>query len=249
MGIFYLGPLCGPLFAPIIGGALTQGLGWRSTQWFQTIYGFGVFLAILFFLPETHHILPPVTAIIEEEALAIATTADNEKSNRPTLSRSVSRRSVKSAAVTTRKYLLLAKRIFIDPLLIIRYLRFPPVALTVSYASVAFGCLYFLNISVETTFSGPPYNFGTIEVGLLYISNSLGYLVMSLLGGPWVDRIMTREAKRAKRYTPSGKLILLPEDRMGENVWLGAFLMPAALLWYGWTGQYLRTTICNTYGF
>jgi len=174
---------------------------------------------------------------MEEEALADTTTTDAEKTTRPTLSRSVSRRSVKSAAVTTRKYLLLAKRLFIDPLLIIRYLRFPPVALTVSYASVAFGCLYFLNISVETTFSGPPYNFGTIEVGLLYISNSLGYLVMSLLGGPWVDHIMTREAKRAKRYTQSGKLILLPEDRMGENVWLGAFLMPAALLWYGWAAQ------------
>ena len=35
MGIFYLGPLCGPLLAPIIGGALNEGLGWRSVQWFQ----------------------------------------------------------------------------------------------------------------------------------------------------------------------------------------------------------------------
>lgn len=35
IGIFYLGPLCGPLIAPIVGGLLTQGLGWRSTQWFQ----------------------------------------------------------------------------------------------------------------------------------------------------------------------------------------------------------------------
>jgi MFS family permease len=27
MGIFFLGPLCGPGIAPIIGGALTQGFG------------------------------------------------------------------------------------------------------------------------------------------------------------------------------------------------------------------------------
>jgi len=46
---------------------------------------------------------------------------------------------------------------------------------------------------------------------------------------------MAREAKRANRLTPSGKLIYLPEDRMRENAWLGAVLMPAALLWYGWT--------------
>src|SRR6516164_1823340 len=31
-GIFYLGPLTGPLLAPIIGGALTQEFGWRSTM-------------------------------------------------------------------------------------------------------------------------------------------------------------------------------------------------------------------------
>ncbi|KAL2156993.1 hypothetical protein VTH06DRAFT_8825, partial [Thermothelomyces fergusii] len=39
MGIFYLGPLVGPLCAPIIGGALTEGFGWRATMWFLTIYG------------------------------------------------------------------------------------------------------------------------------------------------------------------------------------------------------------------
>jgi hypothetical protein len=31
MGIFYLGPVYGPGITPIIGGALTQSLGWRST--------------------------------------------------------------------------------------------------------------------------------------------------------------------------------------------------------------------------
>jgi multidrug resistance protein len=39
MGIFYLGPLCGPLFAPVIGGALTQKWHWRATMWFLAIYG------------------------------------------------------------------------------------------------------------------------------------------------------------------------------------------------------------------
>ena len=52
MGTFYLGPLMGPLFAPIIGGALAQRFGWRSTQWFLAIYG-GVLLIFIFFcLPE-----------------------------------------------------------------------------------------------------------------------------------------------------------------------------------------------------
>ncbi|KAF1736509.1 MFS antiporter QDR3 [Beauveria bassiana] len=39
MSMFYLGPLLGPLFAPIIGGALSQAFGWKSTMWFLAIYG------------------------------------------------------------------------------------------------------------------------------------------------------------------------------------------------------------------
>ena len=39
MGIFYLGPLCGPLLAPIIGGLLAERWGWRATMWCLSIYG------------------------------------------------------------------------------------------------------------------------------------------------------------------------------------------------------------------
>ena len=50
---------------------------------------------------------------------------------------------------------------------------------------------------------------------------------------------MAREAKRAGRRDPrNGGLHYLPEDRMGENVWIAAFMMPAALLTYGWTTNY-----------
>ncbi|KAH6634372.1 major facilitator superfamily domain-containing protein [Chaetomium sp. MPI-SDFR-AT-0129] len=53
MGVFFLGPLCGPGIAPIIGGALTDNLGWRSTLWFLVIFGGVLLLLIVFCLPET----------------------------------------------------------------------------------------------------------------------------------------------------------------------------------------------------
>jgi multidrug resistance protein len=63
MGIFFLGPLCGPGLAPIIGGALTQNLGWRSTLWFLAIFGGALLGLIIFFLPETlRHKTPTETA-------------------------------------------------------------------------------------------------------------------------------------------------------------------------------------------
>lgn len=58
MGIFYLGPLCGPLFAPIIGGALAEKFGWRSTQWFLAIYGGAVLVFLFFALPEVGLLYP-----------------------------------------------------------------------------------------------------------------------------------------------------------------------------------------------
>ncbi|CAO3639519.1 unnamed protein product [Cunninghamella blakesleeana] len=51
--IYSCGPLLGPALGPIIGGYLNLSLGWRSTLAFVAIYGFIIWLFILFFLPET----------------------------------------------------------------------------------------------------------------------------------------------------------------------------------------------------
>lgn len=228
MGIFYLGPLCGPLIAPIVGGALAQSLGWRSDMWFTTIYGAVLWFSILLFLPETLKSRVPIVA--EAEHQAVASEKGTAEDGRPTLSRTTTRQSVK---VKTKKYGAILHRCFLEPLAIILNLRVPAVALTVYYSSITFGCLYVLNISVQQTFSSAPYGFSTIIVGLLYIPNSLGYIAASIFGGKWVDSIMHREAKKANRYDEHGKLVFRPEDRMRENAWLGAMVYPAALIWYG----------------
>ncbi|KAL4962835.1 MFS transporter [Aspergillus stella-maris] len=226
MGIFYLGPLCGPLIAPIVGGALAQRWAWRSTMWFFSAYGGVVVALIILGLPETLKSTKPLFPPIEE-------SDDQPGSGDRRLSR-VSSRQVLGA---TTRWLKIAKIIFLDPLKIILYLRYLPVLLTVYYASITFGSLYVLNVSIETTFHRDPYNFSTIIVGLLYIPNSLGYVVSSIFGGRWIDKIMEREAKKANRYDEKGNLIFRPEDRMRENAWLGAMLYPAGLIWYGWTAD------------
>ncbi|KAF2271771.1 MFS general substrate transporter [Westerdykella ornata] len=247
LGLFYLGPLCGPLLAPIIGGALGQGFGWRSTQWFLVIYGAITLVLIIFGLPETlppennkprsattlpqHY--PPTTAPVQEK--------DSSNASPQTLTRISTRASV---AQNTKSLLVSTHRIFIEPLLVLTWLRYPPVALTVYYASITFGSLYFLNISLQWTFSAAPYSFSTFILGLLYIPGSLGYMVASLTGGQWIDRIMAREARKAQRYDSHGKLIYRPEDRMKENAWIAGAMWPLALIWYGWSAQYGVHWIC-----
>ncbi|KAL4908102.1 hypothetical protein BDW74DRAFT_174798 [Aspergillus multicolor] len=226
MGIFYLGPLCGPLIAPIVGGVLAQRWQWRSTMWFFCAYGALVVVLILLGLPET------LSKANQKSTMPAEPTPTEE-----TLSRRASRVSSVQTQVlsTTTRWLKLAKISFLDPLKIILYLRYLPVLLTVYYAAITFGSLYVLNVSIENSFGKDPYNFDTIIVGLLYIPNSLGYFVASLFGGRWIDKIMEREAKKANRYDEKGNLIFRPEDRMRENAWLGALLYPAGLIWYGWT--------------
>ena len=233
MGIFYLGPLCGPLISPILGGVLTQELGWRSSQWALSIFGGALILFILFCLPETLAARKPLIQAAEADVEANV----NEKSSelRPPLGRTTTTQSV---AIKSKTYLSVLRRAFLDPLRIILYLRFPAVAICVAYASITFGSLYMLNISVQRTFSGDPYNYSVIIVGLLYIPNSAGYFIASLFGGRWVDNIMHREARKAGRFDERGRLKFIPEDRMKENAWIGALLYPSALIMYGWTARY-----------
>ncbi|OTA80761.1 hypothetical protein M434DRAFT_86128 [Hypoxylon sp. CO27-5] len=221
MGYFYLGPLMGPLLAPIIGGALTEGFGWRSTVWFLTAYGAVVFVLVLFCVPETLAKRRP--------AAPVETPHSND------LSRVSTARSVQ---VYTKNAAAWLKRCFLDPLEVIMYLRFPAVAITVYYAAITFGSLYVLNISLQSAFSQAPYSYSAIIIGLLYLPSSLGYFAASMLGGRWIDRIMVRAAEKAQRYDANGKLIYLPEDRMRENAWISATLYPGALIWSGWTLQY-----------
>jgi multidrug resistance protein len=259
MGLFYLGPLCGPLLAPIIGGALSQGFGWRSTQWFLVAYGGVIVVLLTFVLPETLRRRKNVVVEAEQEATTAlkaeaaieaaqlargASRLETSHSIRPSLTRSTTRQSI---TLKTRKWLTVTKRIFLDPLKIILLLRFPAVAITVYYAAITFGSLYFLNISIESTFSRPPYNFSTLIVGLLYIPNSVGYFLASVFGGRWLDYIMKREAKKAGRLDEKGRLIFRPEDRMRENAWLAAIMFPGALIWYGWSvdkGVFWLVPVC-----
>ncbi|KAI5795159.1 major facilitator superfamily domain-containing protein [Geopyxis carbonaria] len=243
MGVFYLGPLCGPLLAPIIGGALTQQLGWRATQWFLAIFGVSLLVMMIFCLPETlTRTAPAPLAAVSEKAPEADTAADGPPNLTRTLSRISSRTRNRTRTLSANLMIL-----FVDPLRALKFMKFPPVLLTVYWASFTFGCLYILNVSLQTTFAKPPYNFSTLIIGLLYIPGSLGYFASSILGGRWNDIVMRRAALKRRAATaaenpevaadPDAPLEFRPEDRMGVNAYVAGALFPLALLWYGWVVQ------------
>jgi len=206
MTIFFMGPQLGPLVAPIIGGALANRWGWRSTMWFMLAFPAFVLVLHLFVVPETS---------VQSKKLP---GGSDEKSS-----------SKEGWLLNTFKML------FIDPFKAFLVLRYAAILLVVYSTSLTAVYLYVLNISMEAIFRRHPYNFSPFIVGLLYVPLSVGYLVGSLFGGRWHDYVMQRAARKAGRYDEVGKPILYPEDRMQENAWCAFLLAPAGLVWYGWS--------------
>lgn len=242
MGIFYLGPLMGPLIAPILAGVLGQKLGWRSTQWALTIYGVIICFLLVCFVPETLHRRTPAaakTTAIPRIATTDFETGEKQTLEPNTLARVMTKQSTRqSVKEKTSKFAKAMRRFWIEPWKPMLYLRFPAVVIIVYYAAITFGALYVLSVSIQQTFSKPPYNFSTLIIGLLYIPSALGYIIASPFGGKWCDHIMIREAKAAGRYDENGKLIFIPEDRMRENAYIAAAMYPCALVLYGWAAKY-----------
>lgn len=218
MGIFFLGPQLGPFLAPIIGGALADRWGWRSTMWFVVILAAAMLLMLFIILPET--------------------STRRETTWRMQVNEKIGGRNA------FMKTIILLRILLIDPFSALLVLRYPAMFLPMFYIGVVTIYFYILNISIQNTFASPPYNFSILIVGLLYIPSSLGYICGSIIGGRWMDYVMQREARKANRFDDNGRPKVYPEERMKENTWVGALLPVAALLWYGWTAEHGVYWLC-----
>ncbi|KAL8712487.1 MAG: hypothetical protein Q9220_003335 [cf. Caloplaca sp. 1 TL-2023] len=224
MGIFYLGPLVGgTTLGPVLGGILTETLGWRSTQWFLAIYGGLVFVLILFCLPETLEAKasrPPPHSQSQGEKATDKSTA--EWNGQPVTTAPEVQASIPPPHPPNSITQL--KSILFDPFRCLTYLRFPILSTTILLASITFGTLAFQSISVQDTFSSPPYSMSTLVVGLLYLPIGIGNVLGSIFGGRWSDYVMHRQARKAGRYDGEGNLVFWPEERARENAWVGVLL-------------------------
>lgn len=120
---------------------------------------------------------------------------------------------------------------FIRPTHAVVLLTYPPVALAICYSSICFCGIYFFNITITEMYSKEPYNFSSVIVGLMYIPNSVTYLLASIFGGKWNDWLIRRYASRH-----NGEMA--PESRISWNVITAMILYPPACLIFGWCLKY-----------
>ncbi|KAF7882708.1 uncharacterized protein EAF02_006071 [Botrytis sinoallii] len=148
-GIFFLSPMLGPFLAPIIAGEVAEKWGWRSTQWFQTIYGELILILLLFCLPET---LARRALVVEELAGGKIT------SHRPNFAPLPTSPSIQHRI---KRVVVILKNLLTDQLKILGYLQFPAVSITKT-----FGEPYnFSGVTVELTYI--PGSLGYIFAGFV----------------------------------------------------------------------------------
>lgn len=114
----------------------------------------------------------------------------------------------------------------IRPMKSIYFLKYPPVLMAIIFSAISFSVLYFVNMTIEYDYSRSPYNFKPLYVGLLYIPNSVTYIIAAIYGGRWVDTLL--KSYKAKYG------IMAPEARISWNLVTAVAIYPVSLLIFGW---------------
>ncbi|CAB4473666.1 MFS general substrate transporter [Rhizophagus irregularis] len=190
-GIMYLGFYIGDLGGPIIGGYLTESLGFKWIFWLLASLGCILFLIIFFFLPETFR-----------------------------------RNNISSSLQLS--YTLKQAFQKVNPLIPLKLLRFPNVALKIVYMSSIWAFMYVQNVIIPT-FSDT-YKLSSFTIGLTFLAPGIGYLIGSVIGGRYSDYVLAK-------YESDHDGQSYPEVRL-KSIWIGSILIPISYCAFGWLLQF-----------
>ncbi|ODN85271.1 hypothetical protein L198_07595 [Cryptococcus wingfieldii CBS 7118] len=175
--IFQTGALLGPTLGPLLGGILTQTLGWRSIFWFLVILTGVILVPLIFLLPETLRSLvgdgsippPPLNS----------TPIQVYQSNKTSKARA-------AAGLDTEKY---------QPLSSLMLLLIPEIILVFFWSSLIY-MEYYASIALYSTALKDQYGFSEIKIGLCYLPCGFGTILSTILNGKQLDYYFRREERR-----------------------------------------------------
>ncbi|KAI0106891.1 MFS general substrate transporter [Daldinia grandis] len=200
-------PLLGPALGPIIGGAVSQSIGWRWTFWILSIYD-GLLVIIAFFVfSETYEVI-----LLNRRAAELRKSTGNPYYT-ATQAASETLRSRLSVSLTRPLRLLITQ---------------PILQVVAIFLAYNFGMLY-LVLSTFATLWIERYGQSETQSGLNYIALVIGYTIAAQAGGRVMDRLWAYLKSKAGNDTA-------PEYRVPLMI-PGAILIPLGLLIYGWTAE------------
>nr|POE87613.1 itaconate transport protein [Quercus suber] len=193
IGFVTLSAILGPSLGPLIGGALTSSLGWRSIFWFLAICAGILLILVTLFFPETCRplvgdgsIMPPKTNMtvlqLLENARQKGITDVEMASNLPTGSNVID-----SNPVTTPK-----KKPFLASLIV---LMDKETIILLAYGGLVYSGINAISASVPSLFSAI-YGYDSLHIGLMYLPMAGGSVMAVSFVGKAINWNYRRHAKR-----------------------------------------------------
>ncbi|RPA83353.1 MFS general substrate transporter [Ascobolus immersus RN42] len=209
MALFSLGPLAGPVLAPVISGFIVENVSWRWVFWVLTIVcGLTGIAGLFLFRDETY----AVVILNRKAARMRKETGNNGLHTVFEVSRDV---ATMWRLALTRPFKLLCFH--------------PVVFLLGLYMAFTYGFLYLLFVTFPTLFR-TVYGMSVGISGLMYIGPGVGYALGLLVFTPLMQKIFLR-------LTAANNGVSQPEYRLPPLL-LGGLLISSGLFWYGWSAEY-----------
>ncbi|KAI5805392.1 major facilitator superfamily domain-containing protein [Peziza echinospora] len=208
--VFSLGPLIGPITAPIMSGFVIQYLEWRWVFWILTlVVGFTAILGLFIYRTETYAVV-----ILNRRAARMRKETGNPHLHTV-------------FEIGTRDFKTTLKIAIVRPFKML--VTNPALFLLGLFMAFVYGFLYLMFVTFPTLFQGV-YSETSGMAGLNYLGPGVGFFLGIGIFTPLMQM-------NYKRLTEANGGVAKPEFRL-PVIFFGAVLIPGGLFWYGWSAEY-----------
>nr|QFR37128.1 MFS transporter [Cyberlindnera americana] len=209
MALYSLGPTVGPCVSALIAGFIVQGTSWRWCFWVLVIVNGVVAAWGTLTLEETYS-----PQLLKNKAAKLRKLTGNQNLH--------CLYEIATGETTFDKFYINLTR----PVVLL--FTHPMVFGLGTFMAIAYGCLYILIVTFPSNWSDN-YGFNSGEVGLMYITLLVGYMLGTLVTQRTSDYIYERLAQKNGGVSK-------PEYRI-PVLFISGITLSVGLFWYGWGSE------------